>query len=87
MPLASTTTLLPTSKPQSCASAMRLVSGWLSGLSGGSSSRSSLPALSRYFFSASISAGKKSIFGPAATTIEASSGTAPCCAMTTLSTV
>ena len=48
MPLTSTTMLLPTSMPQSWASAIRFVSGGLSGLSGGSSSSSSLPALSRY---------------------------------------
>ena len=45
MPLTSTTMLLPTSMPQSCASAIRLVSGGLSALSGGSISRSSLPGL------------------------------------------
>ena len=59
MPLASTTTSLPTSMPQSWASAIRLVSGGLSALSGGSSCEQQLPDRSRgTSCSASISARK-----------------------------
>ena len=56
-PLMSTTTSLPTSIAQSCASVRRLANAGASALSGGSISRSSLPPFSRYFFNGSISGG------------------------------
>ena len=46
-----------------------------------------LPPRRRYRFSMSISGAKKSVFGPATTSTDASAGTSFCCASTSLSTV
>ena len=46
-----------------------------------------MPPFARYAFSMSISAGKKSVFGPATISTEASAGTCFCCASTSVSAV
>ena len=82
MPLTSTTTFVPISMDQSLSSASRLVSAGASARSGGSSMKQIFPPLARYVLSMSISPGKKSVFGPATISTEASSGTCFSCAST-----
>ena len=82
IPLTSTTMFEPISMPQSLRRAARLVTAGASARSGGSSMKRILPPFARYALSISTSPSKKSVFGPAMISTDASAGTCFSCAST-----